>query len=103
SRRRHTRSKRDWSSDVCSSDLQTYEGGISRLYMFDPLTEEKEWVANLPDGVIDSLSWLNQDQLIFTLKTPTKPGDVWCLTLSTEIGRASCRERMQIGLGAGAG
>src|SRR5207249_7899044 len=29
SRRRHTRSKRDWSSDVCSSDLQTYgtQGG----------------------------------------------------------------------------
>src|SRR5699024_12202021 len=24
SRRRHTRSKRDWSSDVCSSDLITY-------------------------------------------------------------------------------
>src|SRR5699024_11442242 len=24
SRRRHTRSKRDWSSDVCSSDLDTY-------------------------------------------------------------------------------
>src|SRR5438067_9472709 len=23
SRRRHTRSKRDWSSDVCSSDLET--------------------------------------------------------------------------------
>src|SRR5699024_9420063 len=26
SRRRHTRSKRDWSSDVCSSDLGTYKG-----------------------------------------------------------------------------
>src|SRR5699024_12034890 len=26
SRRRHTRSKRDWSSDVCSSDLSTPEG-----------------------------------------------------------------------------
>src|SRR5699024_12075973 len=25
SRRRHTRSKRDWSSDVCSSDLQLVE------------------------------------------------------------------------------
>src|SRR5699024_6129427 len=25
SRRRHTRSKRDWSSDVCSSDLQTIQ------------------------------------------------------------------------------
>src|SRR5699024_11980071 len=24
SRRRHTRSKRDWSSDVCSSDLQSF-------------------------------------------------------------------------------
>src|SRR5699024_11676910 len=24
SRRRHTRSKRDWSSDVCSSDLKAY-------------------------------------------------------------------------------
>src|SRR5207249_5454951 len=27
SRRRHTRSKRDWSSDVCSSDLQKLHGG----------------------------------------------------------------------------
>src|SRR5690349_21922134 len=27
SRRRHTRSLRDWSSDVCSSDLQTVRGG----------------------------------------------------------------------------
>src|SRR5699024_11553196 len=26
SRRRHTRSKRDWSSDVCSSDLFLYAG-----------------------------------------------------------------------------
>src|SRR5699024_11594382 len=25
SRRRHTRSKRDWSSDVCSSDLEQYQ------------------------------------------------------------------------------
>src|SRR5437868_8902206 len=27
SRRRHTRSKRDWSSDVCSSDLHLARGG----------------------------------------------------------------------------
>src|SRR5699024_12151623 len=27
SRRRHTRSKRDWSSDVCSSDLLLSNGG----------------------------------------------------------------------------
>src|SRR5699024_12540108 len=30
SRRRHTRSKRDWSSDVCSSDLDVGRGGHGR-------------------------------------------------------------------------
>src|SRR5699024_11984129 len=29
SRRRHTRSKRDWSSDVCSSDLRRLKNGRS--------------------------------------------------------------------------
>src|SRR5207249_6834472 len=29
SRRRHTRSKRDWSSDVCSSDLPLSSGSLS--------------------------------------------------------------------------
>src|SRR2546421_3294038 len=31
SRRRHTRSDRDWSSDVCSSDLVTFIGGFVLL------------------------------------------------------------------------
>src|SRR6266576_5369811 len=31
SRRRHTRSLRDWSSDVCSSDLETSSGGPSKF------------------------------------------------------------------------
>src|SRR5690606_6726004 len=30
SRRRHTRFSRDWSSDVCSSDLQPIDGGSGR-------------------------------------------------------------------------
>src|SRR5699024_11899847 len=33
SRRRHTRSKRDWSSDVCSSDLST-SGTVHRIDHF---------------------------------------------------------------------
>src|SRR5699024_12010090 len=33
SRRRHTRSKRDWSSDVCSSDLRV--AGMIRLVIAD--------------------------------------------------------------------
>src|SRR5437868_14710563 len=32
SRRRHTRSKRDWSSDVCSSDLSTPQHSQRRVY-----------------------------------------------------------------------
>src|SRR5699024_11497131 len=31
SRRRHTRSKRDWSSDVCSSDLEKQENNSGNL------------------------------------------------------------------------
>src|SRR5699024_4311314 len=31
SRRRHTRSKRDWSSDVCSSDLWFLDGKVSAV------------------------------------------------------------------------
>src|SRR5437868_8249404 len=33
-RRRHTRSKRDWSSDVCSSDL--VQGGVAGLARREP-------------------------------------------------------------------
>src|SRR5690606_39952142 len=36
SRRRHTRFSRDWSSDVCSSDLR---GGVWRTYVTEPSTE----------------------------------------------------------------
>src|SRR5207249_6281701 len=31
SRRRHTRSKRDWSSDVCSSDLEVLAGRAATM------------------------------------------------------------------------
>src|SRR5438874_12333036 len=43
SRRRHTRSLRDWSSDVCSSDLEerTHDGGKFRmLNIIDGFTHE---------------------------------------------------------------
>src|SRR5690606_40489044 len=43
SRRRHTRFSRDWSSDVCSSDLGDYQNMVA------------------VDGVVGSGSWLAQD------------------------------------------
>src|SRR3984885_7751345 len=66
SRRRHTRCGRDWSSDVCSSDLET-----ARLY--GPAA-----YMNLP-----SPNGMTNDE-----KEPD-PSHL-------EIGRASCRERVEI-------
>src|SRR5699024_12339236 len=43
SRRRHTRSKRDWSSDVCSSDLVFYPvEGVSDMQKRQMITQEGE-------------------------------------------------------------
>src|SRR6266511_5402013 len=38
SRRRHTRFSRDWSSDVCSSDLTTWRRAKARLQVVVPFT-----------------------------------------------------------------
>src|SRR5699024_11751580 len=90
SRRRHTRSKRDWSSDVCSSDLVTahfytdmglltcdYELGEDLTNLFNALsgfarTRYFHKLHTSPDGIRD---FINQ---------------------KIEIGRASCRERVWI-------
>src|SRR5690606_40294881 len=45
SRRRHTRFSRDWSSDVCSSDL----GGIEHSEQFGP----SRLHVSVVDGVVD--------------------------------------------------
>src|SRR5699024_12061868 len=44
SRRRHTRSKRDWSSDVCSSDLSS----SSLSFLSSPLTYQLEHPRDYP-------------------------------------------------------
>src|SRR5699024_12220535 len=38
SRRRHTRSKRDWSSDVCSSDLHGNNAEKILVYKYPPIS-----------------------------------------------------------------
>src|SRR5207249_7960535 len=48
SRRRHTRSKRDWSSDVCSSDLEEYS---ALLAVMRRLVPEKNEVPALIDDI----------------------------------------------------
>src|SRR2546428_8345821 len=48
SRRRHTRSDRDWSSDVCSSDL--YKNGESIFYYITVMNEQYEMPAMPEDA-----------------------------------------------------
>src|SRR5699024_11926415 len=78
SRRRHTRSKRDWSSDVCSSDLNLVDRfSINIAKLLERLQNQSE------------LLLLTQSNGQHRLKA----GD-------TEIGRASCRERGENLVGA---
>src|SRR5699024_11363655 len=65
SRRRHTRSKRDWSSDVCSSDLSPGEptqgaGAVAMLVGADPRLVEIEPISGLNSADVDDF-WRPND------------------------------------------
>src|SRR5207249_6889228 len=55
SRRRHTRSKRDWSSDVCSSDLSADDGwdAVDKFFA----GRKPPYSVALDRGAIVSRSW----------------------------------------------
>src|SRR5207249_7380551 len=85
SRRRHTRSKRDWSSDVCSSDLNSDSLGAPRR-------------ENPRQVVVDHrrLSFAVQRRryaLVGLLRGQPLH--------QRQIGRASCRERVEMLVGGG--
>src|SRR5690606_40974122 len=96
SRRRHTRFSRDWSSDVCSSDLTpfgpgamlTVPGGTSVVIAgLDFWFEENSSDENYDPTEFDISEWRLERLL-----------DVDCL----QIGRASGRERGKVAVGEGA-
>src|SRR3989442_6080727 len=74
SRRRHTRCGRDWSSDVCSSICSMSSLSGPTLVLAKELIEHGE-----------------RETVLAYLES--------CLKL--EIGRASCRERVEISVGGG--
>src|SRR5256884_8845547 len=51
SRRRHTRCSRDWSSDVCSSDLLSVAAETGRNIVSDNLEDAADGVVGLENGV----------------------------------------------------
>src|SRR3712207_7432307 len=85
SRRRHTRYWRDWSSDVCSSDLSAGLRSAARgLPGPQPLRLAAEEAASLVDDV---------EQALYASKIVAYAQG---FNQIQEIGRASCRERVQI-------
>src|SRR5688500_20310147 len=77
SRRRHTRLQGDWSSDVCSSDLD--DVGVPPGCLLEDWAEALAGPAPLGPEV-DQNDSIAGDRLL-------------------EIGRASCRERVEISVG----
>src|SRR5439155_19178520 len=90
SRRRHTRWPRDWSSDVCSSDLCRSLAGTIAWREIGSIVA-RHW---LPYAVLATLllviSMLRGDRAL--------PGRAAAVGLG-EIGRASCRERVEMPVG----
>src|SRR5690606_40771966 len=89
-RGRHTRFSRDWSSDVCSSDLR----------LTPPICVRRRWPA---DGGSEPAGRI----ALTERSTLTRSNLNWKLTIEfligfqIQIGRASCRERGWISVWAG--
>src|SRR5690606_40306451 len=99
SRRRHTRFSRDWSSDVCSSDLFMAVGAYSSAIM------ARQWGMSFWLALPLSALFTGGIGLIFGLPSLRVKGFYLAMaTLAAQfkIGRASCRERGEMsGVGAG--
>src|SRR5207249_7184332 len=94
SRRRHTRSKRDWSSDVCSSDLTAACGfaqSAIQLAVFRVLLGlgmGGEWATGVA-LVSESFPARHRGKALAFVQSS------WAIGYGlAEIGRASCRERV---------
>src|SRR5699024_11857310 len=66
SRRRHTRSKRDWSSDVCSSDLIKVE--VRVIKDKDGFTDDEGHFTPYNEGKVFTLRVENEDMDMFDVQ-----------------------------------
>src|SRR5207249_9335422 len=101
---RHTRSKRDWSSDVCSSDLHEGLAGDVRPQMYQPYLQAP-WnsMALAVRTTADPAQVVNTvRQTVWSLDSEQPVYDISTMEQRlSEIGRASCRERVATTVGDG--
>src|SRR5699024_11475706 len=88
SRRRHTRSKRDWSSDVCSSDLELRMAPVG-LRVIDPDYINIMITGHQNTIFVDLQERLTSKEAVAKAQAAGAKG--------FKIGRASCRERGEVG------
>src|SRR5690606_39953862 len=82
SRRRHTRFSRDWSSDVCSSDL------LLSIYH----KENPAWFDRSMESIWDDQG-VKPSEIVLVNDGPLNTG-LDSVLEKWKIGRASCRERV---------
>src|SRR5688572_31837138 len=98
SRRRHTRFDCDWCSDVCSSDLADriqpipFVANCRRAYPGDARPGRAAAPTLIPEFVSQTDSHLTVAAWLYRLGHED--------LAANEIGRASCRERVEISVGA---
>src|SRR5438874_5556894 len=103
SRRRHTRSLRDWSSDVCSSDLCGRRPGACPADRVDRRHGEERPppLPGVPDGGTAG-EGIAASKPVDRVQHAVRSGPLQSRAGSgREIGRASCRERVWVGGGGG--
>lgn len=61
------------------------DGGIFNMYVLDITKNIHTQVKELPLGVLESISWFDDDSFVFTVKTPTIPGDCYTYSLHTKF------------------
>src|SRR5690606_39534607 len=92
-RRRHTRFSRDWSSDVCSSDLNVLIPGVggSGVTTLGALLGMAAHLEGKGCTVLDQAGLAQKFGPVVThVRIAAKQDDIYAV----QIGRASCRERM---------
>src|SRR5699024_11520584 len=92
---RHTISKRDWSSDVCSSDLTGLINFTLNIILFTfsvKYLDKKEIIYTLIAIVVSSTALFYTEGVETVFTSDTLLASVFAGLFVGKIGRASCRE-----------